>query len=103
MQVTEQEPKGVAQLAVVVGDTLHQVFARRNILPEVHRCDPEPHNLAAKALRDVDRIDAIAERFGKGAALLIERPARGGDHAIRRDIAQRATEDNSEEWNQPRC
>ncbi len=36
---------------------------------------------------DVDRVDAVAERLGEGAALLVERPAGGGDHLVGRVAA----------------
>ena len=87
MQVAEQEAEGVAQLAVVVADALHEVFAGGDVFAEVDGGDPEADDLAAEALGDVDGIDAIAERFGEGAALLVERPAGGGDHLVGRAAA----------------
>ncbi len=46
------------------------------------RGDPEADDLAAEAVRYVDWVDAVAEGLGEGAALLVERPAGGGDHAV---------------------
>ena len=63
MEVAEQEAEGVAQLAVVVADALHEVFAGGDVFAEVDRGDPEADYFAAKALGDVYRIDAVAERF----------------------------------------
>ncbi len=83
VDVAEQEAQGVAQLAVVVADALHQVFAGGYVFAEVDAGYPEADDLAAEALGDVDRIDAVAERFGEGAALLVEGPAGGGDHLVR--------------------
>ena len=83
VQVAEQEAEGVAQLAVVVADALHEVFAGGHVFAEVDGGDPEADDLAAEALGDVDGIDAVAEGLGDGAALFVERPAGGGDHASR--------------------
>ena len=88
MQVAEQEAEGVAQLAVDVGAALHQVFAGGHVFAEVDGGDPEADDFAAHAVGDVDGIDAVAEGFGHGAALLVEGPAGGGDVGIRRAAAQ---------------
>ena len=61
VEVAQQEAKRVAQLAVVVTDALHQVFAGRYVLAEVDRGDPEADNLAAEALGDIDRINPISQ------------------------------------------
>ncbi len=51
------------------------------------RGDPEADDFAAQAVGDIDGIDAVAERLGEGAALLVECPAGGGDHAVGRGVA----------------
>src|ERR1700679_3922658 len=83
VEVAEEEAKGVAQLAVVVADALHEVFAGGNIFAEIDRSDPQAHDLCAKTLRNVNRIDAGAEGLRERAPLLVERPAAGGDHLVR--------------------
>ncbi len=45
--------------------------------------DPQPDDFTTQLLGDLDGIDSIAERFGRSLALGIERPAIGGDTAIR--------------------
>ena len=87
MEVAEEEAEGVAQLAVVVADALHEVFAGGYVFAEVDGGDPEADDLAAEALGDVDGIDAVAEGFGEGAALFVEGPAGGGDHLVGRLVA----------------
>ena len=82
VEVAEQEAEGVAQLAVVVADALHEVFAGGYVFAEVDGGYPEADDLAAEALGDVDRVDAVAERFGEGAALFVEGPAAGRDHLV---------------------
>ena len=82
VEVAEEEAEGVAQLAVVVADALHEVFAGGYVFAEVDGGDPETDDLAAEALGDVDGIDAVAERFGEGAALFVEGPAAGRDHLV---------------------
>ena len=86
-RLPEQEAEGVAQLAVVVADALHEVFAGGYVFAEVDGGDPEADDLGAEALGDVDGVDAVAEGFGDGAALLVERPAAGGDHLVGRGVA----------------
>ncbi len=88
MQVAEQDSEGVAQLAIEVGAALHEVFAGGHVFAEVDGGDPEADDFAAHALGDVDRIDAVAERLGHGAALLVECPAGGVDVRIGRAAAQ---------------
>ncbi len=61
VQVAEQEAERVAQLAVVVADALHQVFAGGDVFAEVDGGDPEADDFSAEALGDVDGIDAVAE------------------------------------------
>src|ERR1700722_8207869 len=82
VQVAEEEFQGVAQLAVVVADALHEVFAGGDVFAEVDRGYPETADFAAKALGDVDGIDAVAEGFGEWTALLVKGPAGGGDHLV---------------------
>ena len=89
MQVAEQEAESIAQLAIELGAALHQVFAGGHVFAEVNRRDPEAHDLAAHAFGDVDGIDAVAEGFRHGAALLVEGPAGCGDVGIRRAASQR--------------
>src|SRR5271165_63126 len=86
VEITQQEAKGVAQLTVGLRDPLHQVFAGRYILTKVHRGHPETDNLRPQTLRDVDRINAIAQAFGHGAPLLVEGPAGGRGHAVGRSV-----------------
>ncbi len=88
MQIAEQEAEGVAQLAIELGAALHQVFAGGHVFAEIDGSDPEADDFAAHAVGDVDRIDAVAEGFGHGAALFVERPAGGGDVGVRRAAAQ---------------
>ena len=68
---------------------LHQVFAGRHVFAEVDGGHPQPHDLAAHAVGNIHRIDAVAERLRHGAALLIERPAGRGHVRVRRAAAQR--------------
>ena len=75
VEVAEEEAEGVAQLAVVVADALHEVFAGGDVFAEVDGGDPEADDLAAETLGDVDGIDAVAEGFREGAALFVEGPA----------------------------
>src|SRR3981189_3063018 len=82
VDVAEEEAQGVAQLAVVVADALHQVFAGGDVFAEVDGGDPETDDLGAEALGDIDWIDAVAEGFREGSALLVEGPAGGGDHLV---------------------
>ena len=88
LQVAEQEAERVAQLAIELGAALHQVFAGGHVFSEIDRRDPEAHNFAAHAFGNVDRIDAVAERFRHGAALLVEGPARSGHVGVRRAASQ---------------
>ena len=63
VQVAEEEAEGVAELAVVLADALHEVFAGGDIFAKVDRGDPEADDLGAEAVGDVDGIDAVAEGF----------------------------------------
>ena len=63
VEVAEEEAQGVAQLAVVVADALHEIFAGGDVFAEVDAGDPETDDLAAEALGDVDGIDAVAQDF----------------------------------------
>src|SRR5579883_1548891 len=83
VQVAEQEAEGVAQLAVVVRNALHEVFAGSNVFAEVHGCNPEADDFRAHTVGDIDRINAIAKRLRHGATLLVERPAGSSDHGVR--------------------
>ena len=47
VKVAEQEAEGVAQLAVVVADALHEVFAGGYVFTEVDGGYPETDDLAA--------------------------------------------------------
>jgi hypothetical protein len=47
VEVAEQEAEGVAQLAVVVADTLHEIFAGGYVFAEVDGGYPETDDLAA--------------------------------------------------------
>ena len=47
VQVAQQEAEGVAQLAVVVRDALHEVFAGGYVFAEVDRSDPEADDFRA--------------------------------------------------------
>ncbi len=87
VEIAEQEAQGVAQLAVVVADALHEVFAGGYVFAEVDGGDPEADDFAAEALGDLDRIDAVAEALGEGTALFVEGPAGGGDHFVGRGAA----------------
>ena len=89
VQISEQEAEGVAQLFVELGAALHQVLAGGHVFAEINRRDPQAHDLAAHAVGNVHRIDAVAERFRHGAALLVERPAGGCDTRVGRAAAQR--------------
>ncbi len=89
MQIAEQKAEGVAQFFVELGAALHQVLAGSHVFAEIDGCDPEAHDLAAHAVGDIDGIDAVAERLRHGAALLVERPAGGGDVRVGRAAAQR--------------
>ncbi len=55
---------------------------------EVDGCNPETDDFAAHSVGDVDGIDAVAEGFGHGAALLVEGPAGGGHVRIGSASAQ---------------
>ena len=89
VQIAEQKAEGVAQLSVELGAALHQVLAGRHVFAEIDRRDPQAHDFAAHAVGNIDGIDAVAERFRHGAALLIERPAGRGHVRVRRAAAQR--------------
>ena len=82
VEVAEEEAQGVAQLAVVVADALHDVFAGDDILAEVDGGDPETDDLAAETLGDVDRINAVADGLRQGRAVLFEGPADCSGHSI---------------------
>src|SRR5664280_1107703 len=76
----EEEAEGVAELAVdLFGEALEQGEAGDDVLAEVDAGDPEADDVATELVHDGDRIDEVAEGFGEGAALLVERPAIGGD------------------------
>ncbi len=70
VEVAEEEAKSVAQLAVVVADALHEVFAGGYVFAKVDGGDPETDDLAAEALGDVDRVDAISERSWRRRGLV---------------------------------
>ena len=55
-----------------------------DVLAEVDAGHPQADDLRAQPVGNVDRIDAVAERFRHGAALLVEGPAGGPHHAERR-------------------
>ncbi len=88
VQIAQQKPERVAQLAIQLRAALHQVFARRHVLSEVDRRNPKPHNLAAHPVGNVHRIHAVAQRFRHRPALLIQRPPRRRYMRVRRAPAQ---------------
>ncbi len=63
MQIAQQKAQRVAQLAIVLTHPLHQVFTRRNVLAEVDARHPQPNDLGAETLRDIHRINPIAQRL----------------------------------------
>ena len=87
VEVAEQEAEGVAQLAVVVADALHEVLAGGDVFAEVDQATQRRTISPPRRFGDVDGIDAVAEGFREGAALLVERPAGGGDHLEGRAVA----------------
>ncbi len=88
MEIAEQEAEGVAQLAIDFSAALHQVFAGGHIFAEVNGGYPEADDFASHAVGDIDRVNAVAEGFAHGAALLVEGPAGGGDVGVRRVATQ---------------
>ena len=75
MQVAQHVAERVADLAVAVGDALHQVVGGHHVFAEIHRRDPQANDLRTQLVGDFDRIDGLPSDFVHGAALRIERPA----------------------------
>ena len=77
LQIAQDVAKRIADLAIALGDALHQLVGGHHVLAEIHRRDPQANDLRAQLVGDLDRIDRVAQRLRHGAALRIERPARG--------------------------
>ncbi len=76
----EQEAEGVAQLAVdLLCQSLEKRQAGDDVFAEVDRGDPQADDVSAELVHDGDGIDEVAEGFAEGAALLVQRPAVGGN------------------------
>src|ERR1017187_3512947 len=89
VEIAEQKAKSIAQLAINLSATLHQIFAGRHVFSEIDRSDPQANDFAAHTISDIDWIDAVAEGLRHGATLLIKGPARRGNVRVRRTAAKR--------------
>ncbi len=82
IEISKNEAKRVANVAIDSRHPLHDLRRARDIFAKVDRRDPHAHDFATERVRDLDRIDSVAERLRHGAALFVERPSAGCDHAI---------------------
>ena len=88
VEVTQYVAEGVANLAVVLRDSGHQVLAGAHVLAEVHAGHPEAHNLSTHALGNVHRVHGVAQALAHGAAVFIQSPSIRRHRAIRRNAVQ---------------
>src|SRR5262249_37343006 len=71
-----------------LGNLFQKALRYRHVFFEVDRGYPQADDLPTQAIGDLDRIDAVAQSLGRGAALRIERPAVRGYCAIGRLVAR---------------
>jgi len=72
VQVAEQETHRVAHAPVGITHAAQDFLREAHLVGIVGRCHPEPQGVRAQGLHNVLRLDAIAQRLGHLAALLID-------------------------------
>src|SRR6202044_2549831 len=102
VKVAQKEAKGIAQLTVGLGDSLHQVFAGNYIFAEVDRSHPETDNLRPR------RFAMSTGSTPLPRLLDMARPCSSSVQpavaAMRYGAASRVpTAQSREDWNHPRC
>ena len=87
LERAEQIAEGVAELAILVGDAAQDLLADAVVLGEVDRQRPQPQDVGAMLLHQVERVDRVAEALGHFHALGIHREAVGQHRVIGRPAA----------------
>ncbi len=89
VQVAEQEACGVAQATVGVGVALEDLLRQRHLVAVVGRGDPQAQDVRAQLVHDVLRLDAVAQRLGHLAAVLVHGEAVGQALLVRGALVDR--------------
>src|SRR5450432_4901293 len=84
VKIAYEISEGVTQLGIGLANTIHQVRRYCDVFLEIYGCHPHTDNFRTQVAGDFDRVNTIAERLGRSAALRIERPSVGGYSFIRR-------------------
>ena len=82
VEVAENKPGGVADLAVGVGQLLEDLLGAADIGVVVGRGDPQPEDVGAVLFDDLFRGDRVAGGFVHRLALAVDDPAVGADRLI---------------------
>src|SRR6516162_9504664 len=72
----------VANLAVTVGHSFHQIVGRGDVLAKIDGSHPQANDLGAELLGHFHWVDSVAERLRHGASLRIQRPSIGGNATV---------------------
>ena len=87
LERAEQIAEAVAELAILVGDPGEDFLADPVVLGEIDRQRPQPQDVGAMLLHQVQRVDRIAQALGHFHALGVHREAVGQHRVIGRAAA----------------
>ena len=83
IQIAEDVAERVADLAIVLRHTLHELLRANHVFAEVDGCNPKTHDFCSQTVCNIDGVDVIALGLRHRMSVLVECPSRGSYHAIR--------------------